>query len=42
MFGSEWFICPFDLPSTSISNYKDETYKEALFVLTVSITLHSA
>jgi len=30
------------MTSTSISNYKDETYKGALFVLTASIILHSA
>lgn len=42
MVSSERLICPFDMPSTSISNYKDETYKEALFVLAASITLHSA
>jgi hypothetical protein len=36
MISSERFICPFDMPSTSTSNYKDETYKGALFVLALT------
>lgn len=41
MVSSERLICPFDMQSTSISNYKYEAYKGALFVLAASNTLHS-